>query len=105
MTNCLTRRLFRRPRMNRFRPSVQRLERRETPTVYNVDTTSDIINASDGLLSLREAVRAANATQEVSDTIILTAGTYTLTISGANEDVALTGDLDITDGVTIRGAG
>jgi len=33
------------------------------------------------------------------------AGTYTLTIPGANEDANQTGDLDITSDLTINGAG
>ena len=32
-------------------------------------------------------------------------GTYTLTIAGTGEDAAATGDLDITDDLTITGAG
>jgi len=40
-----------------------------------------------------------------SDEIILPSGTYTLSIGGAGEDAAGTGDLDITDDLTINGAG
>jgi CSLREA domain-containing protein len=77
-----------------------------------VTTTDDEVNA-DGDCSLREAVRAANLNQAVdacsagsgADTISLPAGSYVLTIAGASEDLALTGDLDITAGVTISGAG
>jgi CSLREA domain-containing protein len=54
--------------------------------------------------SLREAVIAANG-HSGPDTITVPAGTYMLTIAGANEDQAATGDLDITDDVTISGAG
>lgn len=41
------------------------------------------------------------------DTIVLPAGTYTLTIAGTADDANATGDLDITDtdGLTISGAG
>ena len=35
----------------------------------------------------------------------LPAGTYTLTRAGTNEDAAATGDLDITQNLTITGAG
>src|SRR5205085_1538603 len=40
-----------------------------------------------------------------ADTILLPAGTFTLTRAGAGEDAAATGDLDITDALTIQGAG
>jgi hypothetical protein len=69
-----------------------------------VTTTDDVINSSDGLLSLREAVIAANAANGPKK-IVLPAGTYVLTLSGADEDAALTGDLDLTGHVTIQGAG
>ena len=50
-------------------------------------TFADVINATDGVLSLREAVLAANASAGVADTINLPAGTYTLTLTGAGEAV------------------
>src|SRR5205823_5523236 len=40
-----------------------------------------------------------------ADTITVPAGTYTLTITGAGEDAAATGDLDITEDLTLNGAG
>ena len=54
--------------------------------------------------SLREAIVTANATAG-ADTITLPAGTYKLAIAGAGEDAGATGDLDITDDLTIAGAG
>ncbi len=71
--------------------------------VFVVDTTNDVI-ATDGLISLREAVIWAN-TNAGTDEIHLPAGTYTLAIPGAGEDASLTGDLDVNDSVNIRGAG
>ncbi|NEQ37992.1 MAG: DUF4347 domain-containing protein [Okeania sp. SIO3I5] len=63
-----------------------------------VDTTNDVVDDSDGVTSLREAIIEANSTPE-NDTIQLTAGaTYDLTISGSDEDAAATGDLDILAG-------
>ncbi|MEW5939551.1 MAG: right-handed parallel beta-helix repeat-containing protein, partial [Chloroflexota bacterium] len=41
----------------------------------------------------------------MADTINVPAGTYTLTIGGAGEEVAATGDLDLTSNITIVGAG
>ena len=55
-----------------------------------------------GVCTLRAAIQETNALAG-PDTINLPAGTYTLTIAGANEDAAATGDLDITDNVTIIG--
>lgn len=74
-----------------------------TFTVTKVLDTAD--GACDADCSLREAVIAANASVG-EDTIALPAGTYTLSIAGANEDSAKTGDLDIKDAaLVITGAG
>ena len=78
----------------------------------SVNTTDDELN-NDGDCSLREAIQAANTDAAVDacvpgsgdDTITLPSGTYTLTRAGANEDGNATGDLDITDNLTINGAG
>ena len=89
---------------------------RPTPIVLagtiTVNTTTDENNV-DGDCSLREAIIAANTDTAVdacpagsgADTISLPAGTYALTIAGTNEDAAATGDLDITQDLTIAGAG
>ena len=78
----------------------------------HVDTTDDTIS-QDSSCSLREAIRSANLDQPIggctagsgADTIIVPAGTYTLTTAGQNENAGLTGDLDITSRLTLRGAG
>ncbi|MFL5801814.1 MAG: Calx-beta domain-containing protein, partial [Roseiflexaceae bacterium] len=57
--------------------------------------------------TLRAAIQEANASAGVPDTISLPAGVYTLTRVGANEDAALTGDLNIaynSGGVYIYGS-
>jgi predicted outer membrane repeat protein len=54
--------------------------------------------------SLREAVLDANFAAG-ADVISLPAGHFRLSIPGANEDGGATGDLDVTDDVTITGAG
>jgi CSLREA domain-containing protein len=67
----------------------------------------------DGNCTLREAIIAANTDTAVdrcpagagADRIIVPAGTYLLSLSGASEDASLTGDLDITSAVTIQGTG
>lgn len=70
-----------------------------------VDTTADVVNALDGVRSLREAVNESN----FNDTIIVPAGTYALTCptpgTPSPEDSNASGDLDIVRGITIRGAG
>ena len=81
-----------------------------------VNTTADEYGAvANATCSLREAVRTANnganfggcalsGTQPF--TINLPAGTYQLTIAGANEDFTATGDLDIrVSGTALVGAG
>jgi hypothetical protein len=91
-------------RQPRFRPRIELLEDRSIPAILNATTTLDVIDPNDGLLSLREAVIQANALPG-ADTINLPAGSYSLSLAGAGEDNAATGDLDIRDGLTIVGAG
>jgi CSLREA domain-containing protein len=81
-------------------PVVQAAPLAATFTVTKTADTNDGACNSD--CSLREAIRAANAASG-ADTIALPAGTYTLALSGANEDAAATGDLDITGPLTITG--
>ena len=84
-----------------------------TPGVFLVDSTADAVDAApgDGVCSsgggfgqckLRAAIQEANA-EPGPDTIVLQGGTITLTIAGAGEDAAATGDLDVTDPLTILG--
>jgi hypothetical protein len=80
------------------------LEDRSVPATFTVSTTLDVINPTDGKLSLREAISKANANPG-ADTIVLPAGVYKITLAGAGEDANATGDFDITDAVTIAGAG
>lgn len=79
---------------------------------FTVNSTADAVDAnpgdgscatSGGLCTLRAAIQEANALPG-DDVITLPAGTYTFTISGSEEDAAETGDLDITDALTINGA-
>ena len=90
----------------------EQLEDRRLLAVFAVNTTLDTVavNANvsafdaTGHISLRSAIQRTNALAG-ADMINLPAGTYTLTRAGANEDLAATGDLDITDDLTITGAG
>ena len=73
----------------------------------NVDITSDTVNGADAYTSLREAITTANGNSQ-NDTINLSAGTYTISRSGAAEDNNSTGDFDVKESgksVTIQGAG
>src|SRR5436189_1177281 len=80
---------------------------------FTVDSTADAVDAMPGdgacatlggRCTLRAAVQEANA-RPGADGVSLPAGTYVLAILGAGEDAAVTGDLDITDDLTITGAG
>src|SRR5258706_567174 len=78
---------------------------------FAVNTSGDSTNGScDAFVAgasdctLREAITAANNLAG-ADTITVPAGTYTLALTGAGEDLNATGDLDITKTLTINGAG
>ncbi|MGA9333047.1 MAG: CSLREA domain-containing protein, partial [Rudaea sp.] len=58
-------------------------------------------NGNTNFCTLRAAVQTANA-HAGADTIVLPGGTYVLSLHGAGEDAAASGDLDITDSVTIQ---
>ena len=82
----------------------------------NVTTTVDVVDGNTSSvaaiiatpggagISLREAVRAVNNDEGGPHIISLPAGTYTLSLAGA-DDTAVAGDLDIRKAVTITGAG
>jgi CSLREA domain-containing protein len=80
---------------------------------FIVDSTSDEIDVdpgngfcmtTSGTCTLRAAIQETNALPG-SDLITLPVGTYTFSIAGENENAAAQGDLDITDDLTIQGAG
>ena len=75
-------------------------------STFVVTTTADGNNGACtvSLCTLRDAVIAANANAG-ADIITLPAGTYALTLHGANEQAAATGDLDVTGDLTINGVG
>jgi CSLREA domain-containing protein len=76
------------------------------PALITVSTTADQFDPPatvGGGCSLREAISAANA-DAPADTILLFPATYTLTLTGANEDGNATGDLDITRQLAITGS-
>ena len=65
---------------------------------FTITTFADVVNAADGVTSLREAVQAASG-NGVDDTIVLAAGTYNLTLCA--------GPLSHTEGtaLTVEGHG
>jgi CSLREA domain-containing protein len=81
---------------------------------FAVNSNADAVDANPGdgvcqtttpgQCTLRAAVQEANALPG-ADTITVPAGTYTLSIAGAGENAAATGDLDVTQDVSITGAG
>jgi CSLREA domain-containing protein len=87
------------------------IDRAYAATITVTTFADNLTNLGD--CSLREAIKAANNNTAVDacpagsssamDTIQLSAGTYTLGIAGANEDLNETGDLDIRDNLTIKG--
>ena len=80
------------------------------PVGGGVNTSTGVISGGSGagLVSLRSAIIAANANAGL-DFIIFSSSIngipITLTITGANENSCATGDLDITDALTITGNG
>jgi CSLREA domain-containing protein len=83
------------------------------PLTFTVNSVTDAVDATPGngvcataagKCTLRAAIQESNAHAGL-DTIIVPAGTYVLSLTGPDEDFAVTGDLDITDAVTITGAG
>lgn len=64
--------------------------------------TDSADGACDADCSLREAVLAANDA-DGPDFIVLGAGTYTLSLAGAGEDLGVTGDLDVREDLSIVG--
>ena len=83
-------------------------------TSLTVSSALDSVQ-EDGLCTLREAVSTANSgvpsgnapgeCQLIPDALEIPAGTYTLSIVGAQEDENLTGDLDLQVDLTLNGAG
>lgn len=88
----------------------------QAPGGIQVTTTADVIGTQDDECSLREAVITANADVAAVDSyctpgdgnydkVWVPTGFYLLEIAGDGEDASDTGDLDITEGVTIAGEG
>src|SRR5262245_66428645 len=93
----------RRGRHKRSALQLEALEGRLVPTTLAVTTFADVVNPNDGVLSLREAINAANALPG-PDTIVLQAGVYKISLAGT-DDTNAAGDFDVTHPLTIVGQG
>jgi CSLREA domain-containing protein len=80
---------------------------------FTVDSVADAVDALPGngacatavaQCTLRAAIQEANALAG-GDDVVLPAGTFTLAVTGRNEDDAAQGDLDVRAPITITGAG
>ncbi|MDB4614351.1 hypothetical protein OAH18_01545 [bacterium] len=80
----------------------QLLEDRALLATIAVTTFDDVV-ANDGEVSLREAITQANGST-AADEIVLEQGTYTLSLTG-DEDQNASGDLNLLTDIIIRGAG
>jgi len=89
-----------RPSRLSARPCLRVLEPRAVPTTFTVDAVNDEAVDTDGKLSLREAVLAANASGG-ADSIVFDAGVFagaqTVTLA------ATLGEIAVTDPVTVTG--
>ncbi len=94
---------FRPKRVAPLRPQFEELEGRLVPATFTVTTGLDVVNPNDGNLSLREAISQANH-HAGADTIVVPAGVFNIAAQMA-DDANAAGDFDVTDTVTIRGAG
>jgi len=82
-------------------PSLPKSFAAATFTVTKMEDTAD--GSCDSDCSIREAIIASN-TLPGSDTIEVPAGAYSLSLPDRYEDAGATGDLDITDDLTVSGA-
>ena len=96
-----------------FSVGVESLEGRVVLTTFHVNTFADTVAAnlktgrdSTNHISLCSAIMAADANPNSSDTIVLPAGTYNLTIAPTGDDGPSSGDLDIlvNKKLTIKGS-
>jgi hypothetical protein len=65
------------------RLTVEPLEERLTPAVFNVNSLADILSPAPGVVTLRSAIQGANTNGDATNTINLTLpGTYAITLPG-----------------------
>ncbi|NMC62737.1 MAG: CSLREA domain-containing protein, partial [SAR324 cluster bacterium] len=80
---------------------------------FTVTSTTDVVDAvpgngvcatAGGACTLRAAIQEANALAG-ADSIVVPSGIFPMVIAGVGEELAATGDYDISDELTITGAG
>ena len=76
---------------------LESLEDRSVPAVFNVNSLADVLTPPNGVVTLRSAIEAANATPGSNTINLDIAGTYKITQFGGQEDANVTGDFDILD--------
>jgi predicted outer membrane repeat protein len=69
------------------RPRLEILEDRFAPAVFNVNSTADVLNPPPGVVTLRSAIEAANATPGGNTINITAPGDYEITLPGAPGEV------------------
>ncbi len=74
-------------RRSQLRPMLELLEDRCVPAVFNVNSTADILNPPAGMVTLRSAIEAANATPGGNTINLTVPGTYSITLRGTPGEV------------------
>src|SRR5262249_36841520 len=82
-------------RRRRVRPTLEGLEERFAPAVFNVNSLADTLDPGPGVVTLRSAIQQANATPGGNTINLTVPGTYAIALRGAGEDLNATGDFDI----------
>ena len=77
------------------RVQLEALESRWLFAVFNVNSTADILDPPKGVVTLRSAIEAANATPGNNTINLRVPGVYAITLAGALEDHNQSGDFDI----------
>lgn len=83
------------PKSRRVRLNAELLSERIAPAVFNVNSLADIFSPPAGVVTLRSAIRAANATPGADIINLTVRGTYGISLAGTNEQGNATGDFDI----------
>ncbi len=87
-----------------MRLGLELLEPREVPAVFTVTTNSDVVDANDGVTSLREAVNAANA-EPAGQQQLITFAQPTKTFPGLGPTITLNSQLTLQNSIYIAGPG